>query len=153
CAAAPGCWVEGGVLLWFVKPGPLPVPVLTLGDPADPVPGALGQPGTQVLSGSSLEYGVLPGLRAMVCGWFDTSRTCGAAGCGFFLFQATQRSSTFSDHGGNPALFVPLFRPDTGKEGSFTLSDPLQGFTGGLAETSTLRLWGLEANALWAAYR
>src|SRR5579871_5926930 len=58
---APQCrvWARPDYLLWWVKNTPLPVPVLTTGDPRvgfDPnaintvnTAGALGQPGTKVL--------------------------------------------------------------------------------------------------------
>ncbi|HKI30681.1 MAG TPA: hypothetical protein VKA46_02230 [Gemmataceae bacterium] len=44
-------WGGADSLLWWVKDGPLPLPLVTTGNPSDPHPGALGQPGTHVLFG------------------------------------------------------------------------------------------------------
>src|SRR5437763_13005601 len=42
----PRTWVSAEYLLWWLKDGPVPSPLLTTGDPTDPVaPAALGQPG------------------------------------------------------------------------------------------------------------
>ena len=46
----PAWWVEADYLLWWIKRGPLPTPLVTTGNPKDPQPGALGQPGTRAPS-------------------------------------------------------------------------------------------------------
>jgi len=138
-------------LLWWIKSAPLPVPILTVGNPADAEPGAIGQPGTMVLSGNSLNYGALPGFRVMVGGWFDPGGCFGAEVGGFYLGQGSQQKSTFSDLNGIPSLYVPVFRPDLGREGAFTLSGLFPGpdlVVGGLTQSSRSQLWGLEANGL-----
>src|SRR4051794_4424735 len=49
----PHSWINAEYLLWWVRRSPLPVPVATLGDVSDKVPGALDQPGTRVLLGNT----------------------------------------------------------------------------------------------------
>src|SRR5205823_3673536 len=43
-------WFHGEYLLWWIKDSNIP-PLLTTGSPADPLPGALGQPHTTILFG------------------------------------------------------------------------------------------------------
>src|SRR2546422_2933072 len=50
---APRFWARAEYLYWWVSGDPVP-PLATLGSPADPVPGALGQPGTTVLFDHSI---------------------------------------------------------------------------------------------------
>src|SRR4051794_32368510 len=47
----PCFWAGGDYLVWWLKRPPQPVPLITTGDPNSPVPGGLGQPGTQILAG------------------------------------------------------------------------------------------------------
>src|SRR3954462_1458789 len=46
-------WVRAEYLLWWSKNGPLHEPLVTLGSSNDAIPGALGQPDTQVIFGNS----------------------------------------------------------------------------------------------------
>ncbi|HEV3262427.1 MAG TPA: hypothetical protein VG013_36585, partial [Gemmataceae bacterium] len=45
--------VDSEYLLWWFKHSPVPVPLVTSAAPADANPGALGQPGTQLLLGGT----------------------------------------------------------------------------------------------------
>src|SRR5262249_22305628 len=70
----------GGVdyLLWWVKDGPVPFPLVTTGNTAAAVPGALGQPGTQVLFGSNdVDFGGLSGVRGTLGLWIGPDARCG----------------------------------------------------------------------------
>jgi hypothetical protein len=140
-------WGGGEYLLWWVKDGPLPVPLVTTGDPLDPIPGALGQPGTRVLLGDhGLDFGTFSGLRVTVGGWLDDDRTWGAEGIGFLLEHRLTGFAAGSDPAGNPPLYVPVFRSELGREGSFVISDPQLILAGRLAIDATTRLWGAEFN-------
>ncbi len=144
-----GARLWGGVeyLLWWIKDGPLPIPLVTSGNPLDPFPGALGQPGTRVLyGGQSLDYGALSGGRVTVGGWFDCDRTWGLEGTGFLLDRGTTSFAAGSDALGNPPIYLPVFRSELGREGSFIISDPLRVLSGSVGIDSTSRLWGAEAN-------
>ncbi|OAI47593.1 hypothetical protein AYO44_01570 [Planctomycetaceae bacterium SCGC AG-212-F19] len=149
CAGLPRFWAGSEYLMWWVRKGPLPFPLVTTGDPNDNPPGALGQPGTQVLfGGSGLDYGTFSGLRATVGGWFDPQCTLGLELSGFLLERRSVGFAAASDATGNPPLYVPVFNVSTGAEGSFTIADPLFGSSGNIAVVSALRLWGYEANVL-----
>jgi hypothetical protein len=148
----PCFWADVEFLAWWVKRGPLAVPVVTTGNLADPHPGALGQPGTTVLSPSSLDYGTLPGGRLTLGGWFDPEGTFGADVSVFALGQESKHFGVFSNSAGTPALFVPLFLPDKGRETGFPLAVPGT-FAGGFAAASNTRLWGAEVNGLMSLLR
>ena len=88
CDRAPAnrFWVGQEYLLWWIKDGPLPFPVVTTGDPNDPIPGALGQPGTRPLfGGNGLDYGIFSGLRVYAGAWLIADGTIGLEGSGFLL--------------------------------------------------------------------
>jgi hypothetical protein len=148
----PSFW--GGVeyQLWWTKGTNLP-PLLTRGNPADPIPGALGQPGTQVLFGGNQSYGDLNGIRISLGGWFQGN--LGWEASGFVFGRRSFNFAAGSDAVGNPPLYFPIFRPDVGREGSLTLAEPFNpntgfgGFNGNVSVVSQSRLWGQEANFLF----
>src|SRR5262245_61953321 len=45
CKRPPLLWIDAEYLLWWIKDGPLPVPLVTTGSGNDPQPGELGQIG------------------------------------------------------------------------------------------------------------
>jgi hypothetical protein len=149
---AGGCtrfWGGAEYLLWWIKDGPVSAPLVTTGNPNDPAPGALGQPGTVVLfSGRNLDYGTLSGLRATAGAWLDQDRTIGVEASGFFLEQRSVNFASASDATGNPPVYLPVFRADLGREGSFTVSDPVAVLTGAIAVKSQTRLRGAEVNGV-----
>ena len=50
CRTYPCLYANVDYLQWWLRRRPSPV-LLTTGDPADPIPGGLGQPGTRILHG------------------------------------------------------------------------------------------------------
>lgn len=77
CCNNPLWWGSAEFLLW--RTSSVAVPALaTSGDPTDPLPGAIGQPGTQVLFGDTgLNDSARPGGRFTIGKWLDDCRTCG----------------------------------------------------------------------------
>jgi hypothetical protein len=149
CSSQPRWWFSTEYLLWWVSKGPLSTPLVTTGSPTDAPPGALGQPGTQVLfGGSGLDYGTFSGLRATLGGYFGAQGTLGFEVSGFLLERRSVGFSASSDAAGNPGLYVPLFNTLTGAEGSFTVADVLFPSSGSIAVASEMRLWGLEGSIL-----
>src|SRR5262249_25390916 len=65
-AHAPSYWASAEYLLWWIKPVCLNVPVVSVGNPNDPIPGAIGQPGTQVIGYHKFEFSGLSGARLNV---------------------------------------------------------------------------------------
>jgi hypothetical protein len=161
-----GCcvWAQTDYLLWWVKDAPLPVPLVTTGNPAvgfnpnlvDTVntAGALGQPGTQVLFGDrSIPFPVASGVRVAAGVWFQEEQRLGIEGSGFLLQRLTSNFSAASDNSGFPPLYFPIFSALAGAERGIPIADPLRGFSGSVAVASSLRLGGAEGDLLFTFYR
>jgi hypothetical protein len=151
--APPGgqLWVSGEYLLWWVKNGPLPVPLVTTGPfppPPGVSPGVLGQPGTALVYGlTDLDYHTFSGVRVTAGSWLDADQTFGIEGRGFLLERKTNQFGAASDAAGNPVLAQPnIFN---GMPERFTVSQADER-SGSVAVPSSSRLWGAEANALWS---
>lgn len=156
--APPDWWVSAGPLLWWVKSAPLP-PTLTTFAPGSPSAttgsgGALGIPGTTVLSPGHLAYGALPGADFTLGGWLASDRAWGVEAEGFFLGDS---SASFSDaSNGTPSLRVPFTNLPPGAgfplgSSSFVLAAP--GFAAGSQSiNSSLLFWGIESNAFFAPH-
>ncbi|MSR32479.1 MAG: hypothetical protein EXR99_13350 [Gemmataceae bacterium] len=136
-------------LNWRIKNGPLPNPMVTSGFPSQAAPGAVGQPGTQVLlggqGGDSIDYGPFSGLRLNGGFFLDEERRYSWEASGFLL---EQRSAFFSlDSGpGTPVVTAPFINPQGNPSSFFAVAPNLQGPTS-IHVYSTSRLSGGEANA------
>jgi hypothetical protein len=154
-------WISGEYLLWWIKEGPLPTPLVTTGAPGGALfaRGALGNPTTQVLfGGSDIDYGSFSGFRVTAGGWIDSCQTFGLEASGFLLPQRSTDFVASANAAGSPFLAVPLNSavaiPGSGiptGEIGFPVSAP--GFNTGVSVSSQSRLWGFEVNGLWNAYR
>jgi hypothetical protein len=141
-SCGPRYWASAEYLVWWMRGNPVP-PLATLGDPADLIPGAIGQPGTVVLFDDALSYDAAHGGRASLGGWLGDARKWGWE-VGGFLFENNSSSVNASSPAGlfaDPALHVPVLDEVFGEEASIPLI-----FFG--AE-SRLQLWGGEANLLY----
>ena len=157
-------WARVDYLLWWLRSAPLPVPLVTTGDPRvgfDPnlvntvnTAGALGQRGTQILLGDqSISSHGYSGMRLTLGGWVNDEETFGVEGSGFVLERRTERFVLASDMAGNPPLYFPIFSPVAGAERGIPIADPLRGFSGDVVVDSTLQLWGAEINGLFTLVR
>jgi hypothetical protein len=157
-------WARTEYLLWWVRNAPLPVPIVTTGDPNvgfDPkmldtvnTAGAIGQPGTQVLlGGNSINLHAASGVRLTLGGWFDGDQRLGLEGSGFTFAHLSNRFAVASNGAGSPPLYFPIFSGIANAERAVPIADPLRAFSGDAAVTSTLQLWGAEANVLCTFYR
>jgi hypothetical protein len=135
-------------LLWWVRNGPTPAPLVTTGDPARPTGGVLDDPSTRVLFGDpGFDYGVSPGARFTVS-VFDRLGIFGAEASAFFL---TERRSTFraaSSPTGDPRLVLPFFDVSTNVERGVIIANPGT-IAGSVDVTSSTLLWGAELNGLF----
>ena len=147
---SPRLWGGAEYLLWWTSRPFVPA-LVTTGDPLDPTPGALGQPGTRILFGEGrIDLGTYSGVRATLGGWIDDEGRFGAEASFLMLESMDAGFSSASDAAGNPAVYFPLFRSDLGTQGSFTVSSPqaFPGLLSGNAEVRlTTRFWGAEGNA------
>ena len=152
-------WGGADYLLWWVKGAPIPVPLVTTGDPNVGFPlvnsaGAIGQPSTRVLfGGSDVNFGAFSGMRFTLGGWLDDDQSVGVEGSGFLLERRANRFAAGSDSLGNPPLYIPAFNVQAGAERALAVSDPLRQFSGDVSVTSTLQLWGAEFNGIFNAWR
>lgn len=143
-------WGGGDYLLWWVKDGPLPLPLVTTGDTA--TFGILGNPGTRVLFGNQdLDYSAFSGMRLTAGMWLDSDQLLGLEASSFLLEQRAVGFRAGSDLRGNPVLSLPFQNAVSGNENVILITTPASaGFveTGGISIASASRLWGAEANAL-----
>lgn len=108
CEPSQRLWVSADYLLWWVKNGPLGVPLVTTGSLADAAPGALGQPGTRVLFGNnSIDYGTFSGMR--IGAGIPIGERLGFEASYFLLESRTGGFSASSDAAGNPIFGRPVF--------------------------------------------
>lgn len=155
-------WASSSYLLYWVKDGPLPGPLVTTStNPADV--GALGAPSTRVLFGDSgLDYGTFSGLRASLGSWLESNRVVGIEASGLLLEQRSLGFAVRSGAGGTPLLAIPAFDPTAQTMGPFVtlppgVTPPAEAglfitqpgsFAGGIAVTSASRLWDAEFNGI-----
>ena len=77
CGCNPFWWGNAEYLLWWTQGMGVPA-LATSGSAADPLPGALGQPGTNTLFGNTrLNNGARSGGRFTLGQWLDPCRCCG----------------------------------------------------------------------------
>jgi hypothetical protein len=146
-------WFQADFLLWFIKDGPLNVPLATTGSASDANPGALGQPHTQVLFGNSnLDYGAIPGGRFELGYWFGDSARFGIEAGFFWLGQENVNFNAFSDNNGSPVLSVPIINAQTGKEDQVPVAAPGI-FAGGVVVRSGSTLGGANVDGAFNVYR
>src|SRR5262249_35475289 len=145
CGRHGGFYGSVDYLLWWVRSGPVNTPLMANGDPTDPVPGALGQPGTQVTVANSLNYGTFSGPPFNLGYQFQSGVAIEA---NYFVLE--QRAFNFyqaSDANGLPMFGRPFFDTFNNLENNLNTSFPTPatgGFAGSSTITSHTRLQGWE---------
>lgn len=152
--ATCSAWVAVDLLYWWEKKQSLPPSLVTTGSPSDPIPAALGQPGTQVLFGpSQADYGGLVGLRVRGGTWLDCNQSLGFQAEGFGLESHGLLRQFSSLSSGLPLLALRRVNANDGSPGAFVIASPatVGGQTGlrpgGLAISSDTHLWGGSVDA------
>ncbi len=141
-------WFSADYLLWWTKNNHLP-PLLTTGSTDDRVPGALGQPNTQVLFGGSMNLDERSGGRFELGYWFTDDHLIGWDAGFFFLSERTLAFTASSP--GEPLLTVPYTNANTGNEAAFRLAFPGRRSATFDAALNN-RFWGAQTNlrsAVW----
>src|SRR5262249_36195936 len=114
-------------------------------------PGILGEPGTSiVLGGDTQTPGPLSGGRFTLGGWLDPCQRIGLEGNYFFLANASRTQSVSSP--GEPPLSIPFFDVNTGREATTGLASAPSLFSGRAILTTSTRLQGAEANAVFSLF-
>lgn len=151
CGPAGRFWVSAEYLYWWTKDSRLPA-LVTSGSASDAIPGAIGQPGTQVLFGDGIDSKGQSGARFEGGFWLNERQTIGLEGGYFFLGS---RTSSFATGGsglpGSPVIARPILDiPSTG--GVPFENSEIVSFPGVAAGTVTVenssRLQGAGANGL-----
>jgi hypothetical protein len=147
------CWLGLDYTMSWFRPEHLPGPLVTTGSINDLHPGALGQPNTAVLFGSSIDYNMFNGVKAELGFFLDCDNRFSAEVGGFYIFPNHVRYSASSDASGNPIITRPVFNVITGVEQAFLDSLPANNIagtpaiaSGGVSVDSRADMWGLEAN-------
>lgn len=139
-------WIEGNYLLAWMKKGDIDVPLITTGSASDPVPGAIGQPGTSVFFGNKhYNYHRTSGVKAAMGGFLGTNRSLAFDIGGFWIFSREKHFNIASNATGSPLIARPYFDVRTGTESAQVVSNPglYSGSSHALIKT---QLWGAELN-------
>ena len=140
-------WVTLDFLAWWMKPGPSPSPLVTVGSANDSIPGALGQPSTAVLiGGRNIDYGSFSGARIDAGFWLPWCPNIGLEAAYVGLQQRTIGFSAFSDGNGDPVIARPVINAQTGTETSYVDSYPGAAIGGAtVTSRSTFDTWEINA--------
>ena len=117
----PMVWFRAEALYWWSKSSPVPVPILTQGSLADPVPGAIGQPGTSGPAGKPEHESSRDREAAGSLSVFRliARQTWGFEASYFSLATASVGQAVFSDGSAGSALLTfPFFNPLASREDS-----------------------------------
>ena len=137
-------WLKGEYLLWWIRKSPSNTPLVTLGDAADAVPGALDQPGTHVLFGNRpFSFDAASGVR--VTAGVDFLSDFGIEGSYFALERKANTFTVTSDDNGNPLIARPVFNNQTQSENAYLYSLP-DAASGSVSAVVQSRLQGGELN-------
>jgi hypothetical protein len=140
-------WAQADYLMWWTRNSHLP-PLVTTGSPADSNPGALGQPGTSVLFGGSVNSEPYSGGRFSAGLWFNSDHSLGIEGGYLFLAQRTVRFGAVSD--GTRVLARPFFDVTPGSDFENAENAQLLAFpglaAGSVDVTLSTRVQGCEAD-------
>lgn len=127
----PRGWISAEHLLWWVKDGPRPQPMI----PTAPVLGVIPPATVTALSAQTIpgtgdfDYGTFNGLRMTAGGWLDQAERFGLEASGFILERRSDGTNLTLTAPG--ALGLPFGTP-----------------TASAAVTSSTRFWGAEADGL-----
>jgi hypothetical protein len=137
-------WIRAEYLTWWVKNTPLPISLVT-GDPNHP---------NQELLDSSRDLGTFSGFRVGLGVWFDQANNIGMETNAFALERRTRRFFASSDDTGNPTLAFPFTSQTPGSVGDFIMPITSPGqYAGSVLISSSLQLWGAEANGMFTLGR
>jgi hypothetical protein len=154
--------IWGGVdyLMWWVKDGPNPVPLVTvnngsaLGGPLNTI-GAIGEPGTIIaFGGRGIDFGTANGLRLTLGTWLDDDGCVGVEVSGFALERRNVLFNTSSVGGNFPTVAIPFNATDPfgpgGQVGETSLNNG--GAPSTIVANSSMNLYGFELNGIAKAW-
>ena len=89
-------WTAAGYEMSFIRAQRLQFPLVTTGAVTDTNTGAIGQPGTGILFGGPIDYGVFSGARAELGVYLDDNDTFSIEMSGQYSFENSVRMSKAS---------------------------------------------------------
>jgi hypothetical protein len=144
-------WVGGKYMTSWVAHIRTPIPLVTTGQPTDNPPAALGQPGTAILLGSSLEFNAIPGMELDGGIFLDDDNHLAVDAAAFWIFPKSVHFRAASDATGNPIIGRPFFNAFTNAQGVALDSLP-NTFTGSASVDARTSIWGAEINGSYHVY-
>lgn len=143
-STGPRVWGTAEYLMWWCKPVCLKPATLTIGNPNDAIPGALGQPGTQVIAGEhKFQFSGLSGMRSTIGYWLSSDDSLAIEATGFLLQQG-RASQTFHSTNGGPPTYIPFSNPQNQAQAlPFSVPGSINGSSSGVGHSW---LWGVEVN-------
>jgi hypothetical protein len=146
-------WLRGDLLVWYTKPAPNPVPLITAGPvtAGTILPGAPGV--VTVFGGSNIDFGTIAGGRFRLGFWLPGSDTIGLEGGGLALGKQVVTTTVASGPLGITAIGRPFINANTATPGTFLVAAPSTvaggaGDVGRATGTSNTQLWTAEINLL-----
>lgn len=135
-------WISATYLHWWAKDDLVP-PLLTLGNSADAMPGALGQPGTRIIFANLDDEESRAGIRVNL-GFILDQENFSTMELSF-LHLANRSAAFAAPPGNNMVLARPYVDANTLTENAFVVFNPdsVQGSVSALARTD---IWGGELN-------
>jgi hypothetical protein len=141
----PAYWVGAEYLLYWIKDGPIGVPLATVGPATGS--GLLGAPGTQVVLGlQDIDFQTLSGIRLVGGWWLNEAQTVGLEARAFLLPEKPARVGPTVGSDLFPVLARPFFDTTLNRQNSRILSRPGT-FAGALAAEATSLFWGADFTA------
>lgn len=146
--------VWGGVDFLYWAPDSMRIPFATVTTSAAIDLGAIGRTTTASIGPGErdITFDSTSGLRAIGGFTIDESGEFGVEGSGFWM-ETAKRSYEYGANGvGLPVLAVPFVDVTTGAQSSYVVSSPGLN-TGGIKIDVSSRVWGLEVNGIYNAYK
>ena len=145
-------FVDGQYLLLFPKSQPTNYPLLSSSAPADL--GRVGNPTTTILAGDKgrLNIGTAHGFRLGAGWWRPEDSRAGVEVGAFYMSPVSSNTYFQGSESGVPLLARPFLNDASGTPVSLILSSP-DIVSGSSLTRAMTQAWGIEANALWNAYR
>lgn len=138
-------WINADYTMTWIQPQKLPYPLVTFGASTDTRPGALGQPGTSIFIGDSLDQNRMDGVKIDTGFFIDSSRTFSLEWVGHLYSPSNLSIVKTSDADGVPLIARPINSVVTGAPAAFIDSTP-GGVAGGVAVDSKTSLFRTEFN-------
>jgi hypothetical protein len=138
-------WINAAYTMTWVQPQKLLYPLVTFGASTDQNPGALGQPGTTVAVGDSLDHNHMDGIRIDAGVFLDSARVYSLEWVGNLYAPSSLTITRQSDINGIPVIARPFQNVVTGESGAFFDATP-GALAGGVTVDSKTSLAQTEFN-------